>query len=510
MAIATQEMYGASGKVGNKVYFKSGSKTVVREKVTPKNPKTDLQTLQRVITSQVGKDYQKLKDICDHSFEGYSNGAQCSARFRKLNMRRVRERASEIQGAGQSLAQFYNFQPIGSTKWVPDACIISQGQLPKIPAFVTTDELGLYLGAMEAENTYAGVCDSLGLKRGDQLTFVAVVKQNGEYQVKMSRVILDPRNGDGSGASMLSAFIDNGAIVNPNWRNDDNFTYLDYADGQVRFGMGNNGSTLVACAIIASRKDGDSWLRSNAELVISEEAMGADLCSLYDAVVGSYSSGEVEMESEYYLNNAGTGGAQGELTPSEPASDEPAVSTTATINGVAQNVAGGSVNVSAPLNSIALTGSNLADAELSIEVSGVAEPIAPTSKTANAASWTGLAIVAGKTVSVKLGSDTMFTITVQEAQSGGGGGNTGSMTITQAGSSSASIGATVDVTGQGSLVLHGTNMQGTWVASGNDETRNGQNTTDTQVSFNGIRTGTYTITFNGSNVLTVEYTFDED
>ena len=36
----TQEMYGATGRVGNKTYYRSNGKTIAREVVTPKNPKT--------------------------------------------------------------------------------------------------------------------------------------------------------------------------------------------------------------------------------------------------------------------------------------------------------------------------------------------------------------------------------------------------------------------------------------------------------------------------------------
>ena len=40
MAEMTQEMYGATGRVGNKTYYRSNGKTIAREVVTPKNPKT--------------------------------------------------------------------------------------------------------------------------------------------------------------------------------------------------------------------------------------------------------------------------------------------------------------------------------------------------------------------------------------------------------------------------------------------------------------------------------------
>ena len=59
----TQEMYGAEGRVGNKTYYRSNVKTVAREVVTPKNPKTNAQTIQRVIAGQVNKSYKKFKAI---------------------------------------------------------------------------------------------------------------------------------------------------------------------------------------------------------------------------------------------------------------------------------------------------------------------------------------------------------------------------------------------------------------------------------------------------------------
>ena len=40
MAEMTKEMYGAIGRVGNKTYYRSNGKTIAREVVTPKNPKT--------------------------------------------------------------------------------------------------------------------------------------------------------------------------------------------------------------------------------------------------------------------------------------------------------------------------------------------------------------------------------------------------------------------------------------------------------------------------------------
>ena len=418
----TQEMYGATGKVGNKVYYRINGKTVAREAVTPKNPKTDLQTLQRVIAAQVTKDYKAFKQICDHSFEGYSNGAKCMNRFKHLNLRRCRRRAADIQQAGMSLAQYYNFQPIGSIDWLPGAVILSQGQLPQIEVGVSMDELGLWHGSVAvAENSYAGVCQALGLKRGDQLTFVDVSKKNGAYSVHFARIILDPRESDGSSAAMTTAFVVEGQIQKPNWKNSGAFTLLEVDSGSLNFCVAGNGATLCGAAIIASRKDGDEWLRNNAQLVISEEAMGSDKCSLYDAIEHSYSSGDIDMESEHYLNNAGVGGGQGseQATPATPGTD-PTYNNTVSFNGVSQNVAGGSVAVTAPLDSIVITGTNLSDSPARVTVDD-GNAIFP-AKTASSLTVTGLAAQAGSVVKVFKNEGVLwFTVNVQAAGGSGGG-----------------------------------------------------------------------------------------
>ena len=411
----TSDMYGAQGRVGNKTYYRSNGKTVAREIVAVKNPKTNLQTLQRVIAKQVNMSYKMLKNICDHSFEGITNGANCAAKFRKLNMRNLRAKAAELQAAGQSLAQFYNFQPISSEKWVPGALILSHGQLPKIAVNVIQDDLGLYMASMPvAENTYAGVINTLGLRRGDQLTFLTVEKYLGEYQVRYIRVILDPRNEDGSGAALSTAFITDGAITKPSRRNQGAFSALEYADGAVRFCLAPNGATLVAAAVIASRKDGDEWLRSNAELAISEAACGSDKCSLWDAIESSYASDDIDLESDLYLNNAGQGGAQGETQESATPSTDPTYSNTAVINGVSQNIAGGSASVTAPITSIVVNGTALADAPVTARIAGADSDIQPTSKTATAITFSGLNIAAGGSITVKKNGTAWFTVTGEE------------------------------------------------------------------------------------------------
>ena len=83
--------------------------------------------------------------------------------------------------------------------------------------------------------------------------------------------------------------------------------------------MLGHGDIVVAAGIIVRRKDrSGGWFRSNCQLVLNEAGLGSDLCSLMQAVDTSYMTHEIDLESEFYLNNAGTGGTggTGDVTPS--------------------------------------------------------------------------------------------------------------------------------------------------------------------------------------------------
>ena len=414
-----QEMYGASGKVGNKTYYQVDGKTISRIIVTPKNPKTDAQTLQRILVKVVGMVYAMLKAICNHSFEGYSNGAKCTERFRSLNLRYLRERATTLQQSGQSLSQFYQFAPLQSNKCMPFAAIISQGHLPEIS--VAIDAAGGHKAYVNSPGrTYAELVSAWGLQRGDQLTFVTVQKHEGKYEAAYARIVLNPRNADGSGAPMTTEIVNSqGEFPCSNWKNQLNFSTFEFDTDHFNFVLGRGGD-VVAAGIIVSRKDksGD-WFRSNCQLVLNESGFGSDLCSLAEAVEKSYTTSDIDMESEYYLNNAGLGGtgSTGDVTPSGGGGGvtpgQPTYNTSATINGVSQSIAGGSVTATAPVTSVAVSGINLGDVTFTAKVDGTGEAISPTSHDANGATFTGLSVAAGHSLVVYRGGTVWFTITAQ-------------------------------------------------------------------------------------------------
>ena len=418
------EMYGANGKVANKTYYQVDGKTIAREVVTPKNPKTDAQTLQRIFIKVVGMLYALLKVICNHSFEGISTGAKSAERFRALNLRYLRERATALQQAGQSLSQFFQFAPLQSTKCTPFAAIISQGHLPGITVGVNA-EGGHVAYVNSPSRTYADFVNAWGLQRGDQITFVTVQKIEGDYVAGYARITLNPRNADGSGAPMTTEIVNSdGEFPCSNWKNRLNFSTFQFDTDHFNFVLGKGG-IVVAAGIIVSRKDksGD-WFRSNCQLVLNEAGFGSDLCSLSEAVEKSYTTSDIDMESEFYLNNAGGGGtgSTGDITPSgggggvEPG--QPSYNTTATINGVNQNISGGSVTATAPVTSVAVSGTNLGDVTFTAKVDGTGDAINPTSHDANGAAFTGLNVEANHSLAVYRGGTLWFTITAQESSGG--------------------------------------------------------------------------------------------
>ena len=385
-----------------------------------KNPKTSAQTLQRVLVKVVALAYAMLKAICNHSFEGVTNGFQCMNKFKKVNLRYLRERAATLQSLGQSLNQFYQFMPLQSEKWSPFAAIISQGHLPEISVSIDA-ESGHKAYVNTPSRTYADFVDSWGLQRGDQVSFVTVQKRQGKYEVNYARIVLNPRNADGSGAPMTTEIVDSqGEFPCSNWKNQLNFSTFEFDTDHFNFVLGRGGD-VVAAGIIVSRKDkSGGWFRSNCQLVLNEAGLGSDLCSLAEAVEKSYATYDIDMESELYLNNAGVGGTGSteDVTPSGGGGVEPSqpnYDTTARINGVSQSIAGGNVTATAPITSVAVSGTNLGDVVFTAKVDGTGEAINPTSHDANGASFTGLNVAAGHSLTVYRGGTVWFTITAQDS-----------------------------------------------------------------------------------------------
>ena len=302
---------GAKGKVAGTTIYQSNGETVMRViNRSVKNPRTTAQLIQRIITKTVAKQYSAMKAICDHSFEGVTAGANTMARFRSVNNTILRERIAAAQQAGDKFADIFNFIPLKSNNFIPVPVQISEGSLPGVVILEASDDA---VAKLSNVNTYQGVIDYLGLERGDQLTFITVERYNDKLEFNYCRVILDPREVDGTAAPLSTAFVgESNKIVKPSFRNEGTFGYIAYtADNSVAFFIKNE--TVVASAIIVSRKVNNDWLRSKSVLFV-ENLSTAENISLQEALDLAIQGTEIYTDSQRYLNNAGVGGPQ-EVTP---------------------------------------------------------------------------------------------------------------------------------------------------------------------------------------------------
>ena len=284
--MATGNLLLGTGRrsIGDVVLYRRNGKQVSRvrnRKIS--NPKSDAQYIQRIILQTVSQAYSRMKAITDHSFETVNGAGNNMSRFMRVNLDRIRAKTSSAILAGDGYDTLNAYTPLKAPLAVPDEWIVSQGTMPQIVIEeVTFEDCTLFTGLPEQSNdiTYQAICDKLGLKRGDQLTFVcwrspqatsgiinALLRARFDY----FRIVLDPVNADGTGAPMTTKFIgDNGYPNLPNPRNSKTWSYeLLNNSGSLALEM-RGVLGFQAAALIASRKNNDgtySYSSANMQVV---------------------------------------------------------------------------------------------------------------------------------------------------------------------------------------------------------------------------------------------------
>lgn len=172
MAKAGFWLNGARGKLaGASLSKRVNGATIMREIVTPKNPKTNGQLYQRMIMATVMKAYASCKEIFDHSHQGYSKGSENQRRFLSNNAKILRsllaaDLASTPMGINARIVA-----PKVSAPVFFNGLKISEGSYPMTPFIVLNNDS--YGFAQPAENeTIAQYATRVGLKAGDIYTFI--------------------------------------------------------------------------------------------------------------------------------------------------------------------------------------------------------------------------------------------------------------------------------------------------------------------------------------------------
>lgn len=318
----------ARGKVGSLVFSRANGQQIVRARAeVVKNPQTDAQVIQRIFLNTIAQAYSRMSAIVDHSFEGVKAGQDSMSYFMKKNLEAIR---AKVANAGDLNTQQVYVTPIGEGYLATNDYIVAKGSLPVVnPALVQDSGLELLVST----GTYKDLIDIYHLQRGDQMTFCLIqLNEVGATSFVYGRLILDPRNEDGSEAAMTTALIANGAINKPNPKTELQGFNISVA-GQT-FRIGAPDSTIGGCVIVSRKKDDGTWLRSNSNLVL---VTGAPMGMSVAAALTQFRTGGIDTENPLYLNNGGVGGG---TSNSQPTTEYVQISA-ASANASQGNVSGG-------------------------------------------------------------------------------------------------------------------------------------------------------------------------
>lgn len=294
----------ARGKVGSLVFSRVNGQQITRARAEQvKNPQTDAQVIQRILLNTVAQAYSRMASICDHSFEGVKAGQDCMSYFMRTNLNALRAKIAE-QGSIDTEEVFAT--PIGQSFLASNDYVISKGSLPVVNASgVANNGMDWNIG----NGSYKAVIDRYGLQRGDQVTFCLVrMDDQNVVTFKYARIILDPRNEDGTEASMTTALFSEGKVNKPNPKNEvADFSFSNIGDTWL-ISAGFN--TIAGCIIASRQKEDGTWMRSNSNMVTNSIfPVGMTVA----AALNDFRSGGIDIVNPKYLNNAsrGTGAAAG-------------------------------------------------------------------------------------------------------------------------------------------------------------------------------------------------------
>ena len=327
----------AKGSVGDVVFYRNNGKQVSRVRNRQvKNPQTGAQMAQRCVMSAVSKAYSKMKYICDHSFEGVSYGARSMAMFMKLNADRARQSAISGTATESWVCKGHNVAPVLPLQ-------VSSGSLASRKGSFSfaneahgdvTDSGVLFNSAFPADDvnlTAESFLKLTGLGAGDMLTFIGLATSKpgtlGDdtfktintrlvyFRIKVKDVL--PSN-----------------LGEISWKSEN---YLDFEDSNLAYanagsyslpsdlfemsiknvenvgmcpcfyvGAKTLGAAYLLCgALIASKKQGNSYLRSSEILELNDANMPGWLgeSTAFDTALQSYMVGGGALgDNPYYLN----------------------------------------------------------------------------------------------------------------------------------------------------------------------------------------------------------------
>lgn len=294
------------GSVGDVTFYRGRGQQLARARNrAPKNPRSSAQIIQRMILTSASKAYSRLKGICDHSFQGVSYGGESQSYFLKRAMEDIRNFVAESLAMAPSTITD-PLRQIGLA-WPNDVheagygLLISQGSIPSIPAtFVTSgeDKVFDHFGGTITDGASIGdVLTALNAVPGDQLTVVGIDEDTKVFTASRYVIRADASETqlaeEWDGTWDLAAFDQEKSLV------DGRLTISTF-QGKIKAKWNVDNVSLLAAAIIVSRKVGTVWERSTQRLIPMNPVDNVP------ATVAIWELGttQIGVESPYFLNNA--------------------------------------------------------------------------------------------------------------------------------------------------------------------------------------------------------------
>lgn len=299
------------GKLGGVVYSRVNGEQISRVKAeVVKNPKTTAQMAQRAIFATATQAYSLMKPIVDHSREGVKYGSKTQQMFMKDALALLRTRAAADDG---------NFLIPNVAALMANPYIISKGSLssPKNIAYNSDTD---YITIPNMNNveiagnlcvTVKSWCDALGINKGDQITLVAIVKDDAQ-QIIGTYAGRDYRRNKFLYAriTVKATANDEDVVYNKNiskWGDaviiegisDTEFNVGGVEANKMEFNYQN---AMLAFACIRSAKVEGKWLRSTESLALADD----QLLYNFNDIIPAWTDGgaTLEFDSSRYLNNA--------------------------------------------------------------------------------------------------------------------------------------------------------------------------------------------------------------
>lgn len=316
----------SKGKLGEGVYYHANGKQLARARNRqPANPRTDKQAVQRMVLASASKALAALRPLYDHSAEGVQVGQQSIFHWQRKLTQGFRAAAAAGIDLTTDAGPVADFAIKGAPMIaVYDGMPLSEGRLTMRPIIsVSGDVLTLSISAALAasittQSAYVAELAKLGIKPGDQLTFVSIAysadqpvatfgnETDSAAIARYARVTFVseiPENF--SGALVVNGKFNSALIAKSEG------TFPDITDATLESGNGLNfepilpeGFALQAATIVRSQlqSNGKTWYSSSKFVADSNNFDENDAIGTYPSYMDNAEG--IDVGSPLYLKNA--------------------------------------------------------------------------------------------------------------------------------------------------------------------------------------------------------------